>query len=622
MPAMKTHSGKRENTSWGSGGNFATASPSAMVRPYTARAFTYAEKIEMMKQQNDYDTEFVAKHLHGSLSSNQHQATSVNSNDNDNSTASPGNAGPATSSEMTSQYQQITANQSKMILQQAMANMVQRKSPNQQVASPNSNASSFDKESAQVTNQAQASSSGSRQKKKKASRTSSGETVSLNGSLNAQTPAVKQEKNHSETASRKSSPQNNHSHMNGNTTPAVSTTLQAPQLLNQSNASMFPSTSDYYGQGEWASTAMATLLQQVHQQKQKTPPLSMLPFAGFPLLAAGTPRITTPSDTTQQQMIYEALNNMQMLNQRHQQQNHIQMESANQHAALLQAALHSNAHNKKDEQHFAKIKQNGSNRSSKLKRSRSTKSDMHHQRNGSAESSDSKRHKTSPHNFHPSKNCLTPPLPANSNHQHKLQQQLSLDQQKDKEAARLAENRAFPAQVANGDDLSAKKISSNSAANSKKVALSINGGGVAANKTPEAVDKKASLVLSKGDQLVVVGDVDKASLLSNSEVSFTLNEDFGDFHDKNDQQNKNSEKDLSKKTEMDKLFSKFVQTTVTCKVVEKTRMCRVCGHKVTVASSQLAQGQPELQHQDSDLDREFMKHVMAHSLSDVIKAGL
>ena len=61
-----------------------------MVRPYTARAFTYAEKIEMMKQQNDYDTEFVAKHLHGSLSSNQHQATSVNSNDNDNSTASPG----------------------------------------------------------------------------------------------------------------------------------------------------------------------------------------------------------------------------------------------------------------------------------------------------------------------------------------------------------------------------------------------------------------------------------------------------------------------------------------------------------------------------------------------------
>ena len=49
-------------------------------------------------------------------------------------------------------------------------------------------------------------------------------------------------------------------------------------------------------------------------------------------------------------MIYEALNNMQMLN-RHQ-HNHIQMESANQHAALLQAALHSNAHNKKDEQRW------------------------------------------------------------------------------------------------------------------------------------------------------------------------------------------------------------------------------------------------------------------------------
>jgi len=615
---MKTHSGKRENTSWGSG-NFASASPSAMVRPYTARAFTYAEKIEMMKQQNDYDTEFVAKHLHGSLSSNQHQATSVISNDHDSSTASPGNAGPATSSEMTSQYQQITANQSKMILQQAMANMVQRKSPNQQVASPNSNASSFEKESAQVSNQAQAYSSGSRQKKKKDSRTSSGEIASLNGSLSAQTPAVKQEKSHSETASRKSSPQNNHSHMNGNTTPAVSTPLQAPQLLNQSNASMFPSTSDYYGQGEWASTAMATLLQQVHQQKQKTPPISMLPFAGFPLLAAGTPRITTPSDTTQQQMIYEALNNMQMLN-RHQ-HNHIQMESANQHAALLQAALHSNAHNKKDEQHFAKIKQNGSNRSSKLKRSRSTKSDMHHQRNGSAESSDAKRHKTSPHNFYPSKNSLTPPLPLNSNHQHKLQQQLSLDQQKEKVAARLAENRVFPAPVANGDDPSAKKISSNPAANSKKVAVAKNGG-VAASKAPEVVDKKASLVLSKGDQLVVVGDVDKASLLSNSEISFTLNEDFSSFHGKNDQQNKNSEKDLSDKTEMDKLFGKFVQTTVTCKVVEKTRMCRVCGHKVTVASSQLPQGQQELHYQDSDLDREFMNHVMAHSLSDVMKAGL
>ena len=50
--------------------------------------------------------------------------------------------------------------------------------------------------------------------------------------------------------------------------------------------------------------------------------------------------------------------------------------------------------------------------------------------------------------------------------------------------------------------------------------------------------------------MVVVGDVDKASLLSNSEVSFTLNEDFDGFHGKNDQQNKNLEKDLSKKTEV------------------------------------------------------------------------
>ena len=88
------HNNKNLNNykqSWGSG-NFASASPSAMVRPYTARAFTYAEKIEMMKQQNDYDTEFVAKHLHGALhnSSNQQQAaSSVNSNDHDNSTASP-----------------------------------------------------------------------------------------------------------------------------------------------------------------------------------------------------------------------------------------------------------------------------------------------------------------------------------------------------------------------------------------------------------------------------------------------------------------------------------------------------------------------------------------------------
>ena len=55
------------------------------------------------------------------------------------------NTGPVsnTSSAMTSQYQQITANQSKMIFQQAMANMAQHKSPNP-VASPNSNAS-FDK---------------------------------------------------------------------------------------------------------------------------------------------------------------------------------------------------------------------------------------------------------------------------------------------------------------------------------------------------------------------------------------------------------------------------------------------------------------------------------------------
>ena len=119
---------------------------------------------------------------------------------------------------------------------------------------------------------------------------------------------------------------------------------------------------------------------------------------------------------------------------------------------------------------FTKIKQNGSNRSSKLKRSRSTKSDMHYHRNGSAESAEAKRHKTSPH-FHPSKNATTPPLPINSSHQQKLQQQLSFDQQKEKLTSRLTDNRGFSAPVINGDDSSAKKSSSNSSTNSKFVDL-------------------------------------------------------------------------------------------------------------------------------------------------------
>jgi len=34
-----------------------------MRRPYTARGFTYAEKIELMRQQNDFDTEYITKHI-------------------------------------------------------------------------------------------------------------------------------------------------------------------------------------------------------------------------------------------------------------------------------------------------------------------------------------------------------------------------------------------------------------------------------------------------------------------------------------------------------------------------------------------------------------------------------
>lgn len=42
------------------GTSFSVAS---IRRPYTARGFTYAEKIELMKQQNDYDAEFLNKHI-------------------------------------------------------------------------------------------------------------------------------------------------------------------------------------------------------------------------------------------------------------------------------------------------------------------------------------------------------------------------------------------------------------------------------------------------------------------------------------------------------------------------------------------------------------------------------
>jgi len=38
-------------------------SVASMRRPYTARGFTYAEKIEYMKQQNDYDVEYTTKHI-------------------------------------------------------------------------------------------------------------------------------------------------------------------------------------------------------------------------------------------------------------------------------------------------------------------------------------------------------------------------------------------------------------------------------------------------------------------------------------------------------------------------------------------------------------------------------
>ncbi|XP_076820688.1 uncharacterized protein LOC143466001 isoform X1 [Clavelina lepadiformis] len=48
------------------GTSFSVAS---MRRPYTARGFTYAEKIELMKQQNDYDAEFTTKHIRKSTSS-------------------------------------------------------------------------------------------------------------------------------------------------------------------------------------------------------------------------------------------------------------------------------------------------------------------------------------------------------------------------------------------------------------------------------------------------------------------------------------------------------------------------------------------------------------------------
>lgn len=75
--------------SWGSGSN-SGFNISPIIRPYTARAFTYAEKIEMMKQQNDFDSEFVAKHLGVTSSSSSAAAPSTTSTSSDGgATAAP-----------------------------------------------------------------------------------------------------------------------------------------------------------------------------------------------------------------------------------------------------------------------------------------------------------------------------------------------------------------------------------------------------------------------------------------------------------------------------------------------------------------------------------------------------
>ena len=73
--------------------------------------------------------------------------------------------------------------------------------------------------------------------------------------------------------------------------------------------------------------------------------------------------------------------------------------------------------------------------------------------------------------------------------------------------------------------------------------------------------------------------------------------------------------------QMEKLFSKCVQTEVKCKIVEKTRMCKVCGFKVTVNSSSVP-NQSDVQDLNQNVDREFMNHVMGHSLNDIMKSGL
>ncbi|XP_078481248.1 zinc finger protein ZF(C2H2)-68 isoform X3 [Ciona intestinalis] len=57
----KTTSTLTRVQSWSPSLGGASFSVASMRRPYTARGFTYAEKIELMKQQNDYDAEFISQ---------------------------------------------------------------------------------------------------------------------------------------------------------------------------------------------------------------------------------------------------------------------------------------------------------------------------------------------------------------------------------------------------------------------------------------------------------------------------------------------------------------------------------------------------------------------------------
>lgn len=124
-----------------------------------------------------------------------------------------------------------------------------------------------------------------------------------------------------------------------------------------------------------------------------------------------------------------------------------------------------------------------------------------------------------------------------------------------------------------------------------------------------------------------LSEADHRNLLAASTTSTTSSSNNNDNNNHLPLLSNNNNSLWNAKMNMPALFENCVQTYVKVRLIERRRVCRVCGHSVTVDGADSINGEPktsgggERESSSVDLDSAFMSHVMEHSLKEIVESG-